>query len=84
MFIKFSYLFNKTNKFSLNVNACEDIWIKITLPNYKKVIIGTIYRYPNHKINSLLNKLEKTMDKLNKNECTYGICGDINIDLKKR
>ena len=83
MFIKSSYLFNKTNKFNLNVNACEDIWIEITLPNNKKVIIGTIYRHPNHKINSFLNELEKTMDKLNRNECTYYICGDINIDLKK-
>ena len=83
MFIKSSYLFNKTNKFNLNLNACEDIWIEITLPNNKKVIIGTIYRHPNHKINSFLNELEKTMDKLNRNECTYYICGDINIDLKK-
>ena len=57
--------------------------VKITLPNNKKVIIGTIYRHPNDKINSFLNELEKTMDKLNRNECTYLICGDINIDLKK-
>ena len=47
------------------------------------VIIGTIYRHPNHKINSFLNELEKTMDKLNRNKCTYYICDDINIDLKK-
>ena len=82
-FIKFSYLFNKTIKFNLNVNAFEDIWIEITLPNNKKVIIGTIYRHPNHNINLFLNKLEKTMDKFNRNECTYYICVDINIDLKK-
>ena len=82
MFIKSSYLSNKTIKFNFNVNACEDIWIEITLPNNKKLIIGTIYRYPNHKINSFPNVLEKTMDKLNRNECTYYICVDINIDLK--
>ena len=83
MFIKSSYLFNKTNKFNLNVNACEDIWIEITLSNNKKVIIGTIYRHPNHKINSFLNELGKTMDKLNRNKCIYYICDDTNIDLKK-
>ena len=84
MFIKSSYLFNKTNKFDLNINACEDIWIEITLPNNKKVIIGTIYRHPNHNINSFFNELEKTMNKLNRNKCTYYVCGDINIDLKKK
>ena len=53
------------------------------LSNSKTHIIKTIYRHPNHKINSFLNELEKIMDKLNRNECTYYICGDISIDLKK-
>ena len=65
------------------MNNCEDIWIEITLQNNKKFFVGTIYRHPNNKINPFLNKLETTIDKLNRNESIFYICGDINIDLLK-
>ena len=83
IFIKSSYTFTQTSHFNLNANFCEDIWIEILMLNSKKIIIGAIYRHPSYKINPFLNNIESTIDKLNKNNLNYFICGDINLDLLK-
>ena len=66
------------------MNACEDLWIEITLTNKQTLIVGTIYRHLNYNIKSFLNSTESTVDKLQRKNLNYFLCGDINIDLLKQ
>ena len=84
IFIKSSYIHKQINHFNLNLNACEDLWIEITLTNKQTLIVGTIYRHPNYNIKSFLNSMESTVDKLQRKNLNYFLCGDINIDLLKQ
>ena len=64
IFIKSLYIHKQINHFNLKLNACEGLWIEITLTNKQTLIVGTIYRHPNYNIKSFLNNMESTVDKL--------------------
>ena len=71
IFIKSSYIHKQINHFTLNLNACEDLWIEITLTNEQTVIVGTIYRHLNYNIKSFLNSMESTVDKIQRKNLNY-------------
>jgi len=74
MFIRSLINFEKT-EYELQVNGCEEIWVKIITPGCTKVF-GILYRYPNNNIKKYSKALEKTLMMLNKQKLTYYICGD--------
>ena len=51
LFIKDNYKYNILNEYNLYADSCEDIWIDLELPGNKTIIIGNIYRHPNHNFN---------------------------------
>ena len=44
-------------------------------------VTGVIYRHPNNNIESFVSLLEQTINKIQKENKPYILCGDINIDL---
>jgi len=74
---------------SLNINACEDLWIEV-FPDVNKsyniqesIVFGVVYRHPDHKYDNFCEKLCAQLDSLNSNKKDYYICGDININIMK-
>ncbi len=67
----------------IDLSKCENVWVELTdSSNNKKTIIGVIYRHPNNDTKEFQEKLEKTLEKINKENKNFFILGDINIDLK--
>ena len=61
---------------SLNVNGCEDIWIKLSLSD---IIIGVIYRHPpTNNIKQFLDQMNKNLELLNNK---IYLIGDFNINI---
>ena len=54
----------------------EDKWFDVDT-----YVIGVIYRHPNNSIESFVSLLEQTINKIQKENKPYILCGDINIDL---
>ena len=92
------YLSNNLKDYSirsdlaLGAKHCEDIWIDIPTkqackkPNTNKttnIVIGVIYRHPNHHYDMFCEKLCNTINILNSTKTNYIIVGDLNIDLLK-
>ena len=70
------------NDLLLEANKCEDLWIEIESEQANKsLIVAVIYRHPNKSILSFQNKLFDTLIKLENQQITYIISGDININL---
>ena len=57
----------------------EDVWIETNIQQ-EKVIIGFIYWHPNTDIKQFTQKLERVMNKIQKETGKAYVCGDINID----
>ena len=81
MFIRSVYYFNTISTFNLNTTGCEDLWIEFLLPKNKKCIVGTVYRHPTSDARLFSNKFATIIDKLNRTNNYFYICGDFNIDL---
>ena len=62
----------------------EELWIKITPPGHKHLILGLIYRPPSGKVDSFISNLNKTALELigvgNPHSYECYIVGDMNID----
>ena len=71
----------------LEADHCEDIWVDVATDQPGKeitnVVIGIIYRHPNHHYDVFCEKLCNTINLLNATKTKYIIVGDINIDLQK-
>ena len=81
MFIRSVYSFNTISTFNLNTTGCEDFWIELLPPKTKKCIVGTGYRHPTSDARLFSNKFATIIDKLNRTNNYFYICGDFNIDL---
>ena len=59
----------------------ENIWLECSIPNVtKNIIIGNIYRHPGGNIQFFTEKLNDTVNKINKEDKICLICGDLNIN----
>jgi hypothetical protein len=75
----------KTRK-DLNENiedSIETMFIEISNPNSKNLIIGVIYRPPNNKIESFENAINNILSKIGKENKIFYLMGDFNTDLLK-
>ena len=71
------------NSAGLNLNAVEDLWIKIEAKP-APIVVGVIYRHPNYDVDSLNSFGDELANKLhsyNLNNVKYCILGDIIINL---
>ena len=66
-------------------NNLEQLWLEICKPNYKRQIIGIIYRPPSGSLRDFINELEETLESIENNSSTYEvtIVGDFNINYRK-
>ena len=71
------------DEYKLNVNDCEDIWLKLNLPHKKSFVVGVVYRHPNYSIDEFQDKFSSQVLKLNSSHINFLIGGDFNIDLLK-
>ena len=62
------------------IHGCENIWLKI-LGKRQEIIIGIVYRHPQYNIDEFCQLLSETITKIAKNNYTYYVLGDININL---
>ena len=81
MFIKSEINYNKLTTLNLNLTACENLWIEISFSANKKLIIGSIYRHPGHRIQDFQDKLLSNIQSFNSHNQNFVIAGDININL---
>jgi len=62
------------------VHGCENIWLEI-LGKRQKIIIGIVYRHPQYNIDEFSQSLSETITKIAKNNYTFCVLGNININL---
>jgi exonuclease III len=62
-------------------NLIESLFVEITVPNGKNVIIGTVYRPPNHNLVLFLEKFNQILFNISKSNKECYIMGDYNIDM---
>ena len=71
------------NSAGLNLNAVEDLWIKIEAKPVP-IVVNVIYRHPKYdvdSVNSFSDELANKLHSYNLNNAKYCILGDININL---
>jgi len=62
------------------MHGCENICLEI-LGKRQKIIIGIVYRHPQHNMDEFSQSLSETITKIAKNDYVYYVLGDININL---
>ena len=63
------------------VPACENLWIEINHPDKKGIVIGVVYRHPQHDHNEFQEAIQENILKINKSKKFFYACGDYNINL---
>ena len=90
--VDFGYIVREDLK--LNVENCEDVWVEliskesVPLQNTKNrkdknLVVGIIYRHPDHKYSDFCTNICETIEKLNQTKKQFIIMGDVNINLLK-
>ena len=80
-FIDNNINFENIQDYKLRDSDTDEIWIKVSLPKGRKIIIATIYRRPIPNFSSFESKFLQSLDKLSSNKTNYILTGDFNIDL---
>ena len=70
-----------TNCIFSDPNLIESLFVEITVPNGKNVIIATVYRPPNHNLVLFLEKFNQIIFNISKSNKECYIMGDYNIDM---
>ena len=60
---------------------CENLWIEINHPDKRAIVIGVVYRHPQHDHNEFQEAFQENIFKINKNKKVCYACGDYNINL---
>ena len=63
------------------VPACENLWIENNHPDKKGIILGVVYRHPQHDHSEFHEAFQENILKINKNKKVFYACGDYNINL---
>ena len=84
MFISNKLLYKVTEDDNFIINGCEDLWVKVTLPNKSIIIGGTVYRHPNYQFYQFKNKLISIIQKINYKDHKFLAAGDFNINVSKK
>ena len=66
-----------------DVNVLESLFVEITIPRMKNIIIGVIYRPPSEYTLEFLEKLNELLSGVTKGNKYCYITGDFNLDLLK-
>ena len=66
IFIKSDLHHNIITSLDMKIPNCEDLWLEITLPNNRKLIIGSIYRHPTYNFSIFQDKLLSNIETKNK------------------
>ena len=61
------------------VPGCENRWIEINHPDKNGIVIGVVYRHPQHDHSEFQEAFQENILKINKN--VFYACGDYNINL---
>ena len=85
MYIADHLAYRKRNDLNLYIiNNLESTFIEITNPNKCNIIIGCIYRHPKMDLFEFIQYyLNPLLDKLEKEQKTVYLLGDLNVDLLK-
>ena len=83
IFIKEELEFKITEDFRMDTEACENVWITLSLNKKEKVLIGSIYRHPQTDFSLFENEFIRILEVLHERKMNYLIGGDFNIDLNK-
>ncbi|XP_072043447.1 uncharacterized protein [Amphiura filiformis] len=70
-------------KSNLHDDSIEALWIEINLPHTKPLLLGTVYRVPNSKVD-YIDKLDQVFQNHTSLYDDVIIVGDFNLDLSKR
>ena len=72
-------------QYSLSTTNLEQLWVEISKPNYKRQIVGTIYRPPLGNLKEFIKELEGSLESIEGNSTSYEvtIVGDININYHR-
>ena len=68
---------------SVKEDGIESVFIEINMPFSKNIIVGTIYRPPNKKVEVFENAMNVLLHKIDKENKICYLMGDFNIDLLK-
>ena len=76
VYISSELLFNILFNLSLDIDGCENMWLKLY---YSDLLLGVIYRHSRSNVKLFTDQLNKTLEQL-KTSKVY-LIGDININL---
>ena len=63
------------------VPGCENRWIEINHPDKNGIVIGVVYRHPQHDHSEFQEAFQENILQLNKSKKVFYPCGDYNINL---
>jgi len=69
--IKSTLNFQIRDDLKIFVPACENLWIEIDHPDKKGIVIGVVYRHPQHDHSEFQEAFQENILKLNKNKTCF-------------
>ena len=64
-----------------DLEVIETLFLEITVPHGKNIIVRLVYRPPNHNVASFLDKFNNTLSYISKDNKQCFVLGDFNLDL---
>ena len=64
-----------------NPELIESLFVEITVPQGKNIIVGSVYRPPNYNVASFLDKFNDILSNISKDNNQCYLMGDFNLDL---
>ena len=82
IFVKDNLQYKVVNKYNINIDSCEELWLEVLNPKGANMLIATIYRHPCRlSLTEFQMKFEEIVYKISKLNLNYFLIGDFNINL---
>ena len=74
--------FEISDKFTIDFDNCENLWIKLShVRTNAKNIVGVVYRHPTPKQENFISALNESIIKISKTNQTFYLCEDFNVNI---
>ena len=80
-YIKEDQLFTTRPDLTLSTDDFETLWVEMQNGSHRNIICGVIYRHPHGNMQNLMDFLNSTIEKIDRENKFCIILGDFNLDL---
>ena len=64
-----------------DIDIAESLFVEILRPHGKNIVVGTVYRPPNQRVNDFLSKNNELLEKISRENKICFLMGDFNLNL---